>query len=203
LAIRTLIFDLGKVIVDFSFDEAYSRMRAASGLTDADIRARFLHGSLMADFETGRIGSQAFVAEVNHRMGTQLTMKNFSELWASIFHPAPILGVELLRSLRQQHRLILLSNTNELHFETIRESYPHVRHFDALVLSHEVGVMKPDRAIYELALQQAQCAANECLFFDDLAENIAGARAAGLNARQFVGREKLLCDLAEFGVGLE
>jgi glucose-1-phosphatase len=200
LVIRTLIFDLGKVLVDFSYDEAYGRMCAASGLAHDEVRSRFLNGSLAADFESGRVDAPQFVAEVNARMGTALSLGDFQELWGSIFHPVPLVPADLLQSLRRRHRLLLLSNTNPLHFATIGERYPHLGHFDALIVSHEVGAMKPDASIYRAALDQAQCTPGECLFFDDLAENVEGALDAGLNARQFVGREKLLADLAEFGI---
>ena len=186
MAIRTLIFDLGKVIVDFSFDEAYRRMRVLNGLDADAIRTRLLEGTLVADFETGRIQSEAFVAEVNRRMGTSISPSAFAELWSSIFHATPLIPETLLSGLRASHRLVLLSNTNPLHFGMIQETYPHISHFDSLVLSHEVGAMKPQPAIYRAALAEARCEPQECLFFDDLAENVEGARAVGINAEHLM-----------------
>ena len=200
MVIRTVIFDLGKVIVDFSFDEAYGRMQALSGLARDEIRSRLFQGALITDFETGRAGPADFLAEVNRRMGTAIEPGDFAELWSSIFHRTPLIPEGLLQKLRGDRRLVLLSNTNPLHFAMIRENYPHIGHFDALVLSHEVGVMKPDEAIYRAAIEQARCAPEECLFFDDIAENVEGARAAGINAEQFIGLEKLHRDLAAHGV---
>ena len=203
MAIHSVIFDLGKVIVDFTYDEAYSRMQALSGLGRDEINARLYASSLAKDFEMGRIGSQAFVGEVNRRMGTALSMAEFAELWSSVFHQTPLIPASLLERLRRRYRLVLLSNTNPLHFQMIRETYPHIAHFDALVLSHEVGAMKPDPAIYRAAIDQANCAPRECLFFDDMAENVQGARAAGMNAEQFLGLDKLRRDLTAHGIEIE
>jgi glucose-1-phosphatase len=203
LAIRALIFDLGKVIVDFSYAEAYRRMQSLSGLNPDELRARLFAGPLAVDFECGRVDSQSFIAEVNHRMETRISPADFGHLWSSIFHATPLLPESLLQNLRSRHRLVLLSNTNPLHFGMIRETYPHIVHFDALVLSYELGVMKPDPAIYRAALDQAHCAPDECLFFDDMPGNVAGARALGLHARQFSGYDQLLLDLAEFGISAE
>lgn len=203
MAIRTLIFDLGKVIVDFSYAEAYTRMQSLSGLNPDELRARLFAGPLAVDFECGRVDSHSFIAEVNRRMETSIAPADFGILWSSIFHATPLIPESLLQRLGASHRLVLLSNTNPLHFAMIRETYPHIEHFHSLVLSYELGVMKPDPAIYRAALDQAQCAPDECLFFDDMPENVAGARATGLHARQFLGHDQLLRDLAEFGICVE
>lgn len=203
MPIRTLIFDLGKVIVDFSYAEAYSRMQSLSGLSPDELRSRLFAGPLAVDFECGRVGSQSFIEEVNRRMETSISPADFGYLWSSIFHATPLIPASLLQNLHSRHRLVLLSNTNPLHFGMIRENYPHIAHFDALVLSYELGVMKPDPAIYRAAVDEAQCAPEECLFFDDMPENVAGARATGLQARQFLGHDQLLRDLAEFGISAE
>jgi FMN phosphatase YigB (HAD superfamily) len=202
LAIRTILFDLGKVIVDFDFDIAYRRMGALSGLEKEEMRSRLRVNNLVPDFEMGRIEAEPFVAEVNRRLGISLDCAGFAELWSAIFHRSPIIPESLLADLKRRHRLMLLSNTNTLHFAMIRNNFPHIGHFDALVLSHEVGALKPSAAIYQAAIAQAGCAPSECLFFDDLADNVAGARAAGMNAEQFVGMAQLCADLARFGIDI-
>ena len=200
MAIRTVLFDLGKVIVDFDFDVAYRRMGALSGLEKEEMRSRLRVNNLVRDFEMGRIPADDFLAEVNRRLGLSLDPLGFAEVWSSIFDRTPLLPESLLHRLRQRHRLLLLSNTNSLHFSMIRDNFPHIGHFDALVLSHEVGAMKPEPAIYEAALARAGCDPAECLFFDDLADNVEGARAVGMHAEQFISPEQLHADLARFGI---
>jgi glucose-1-phosphatase len=202
LPIRTVIFDLGRVIVGFNLETAYERMEALSGLSAGEIHARLSQDTLLRDFETGKLDGAEFRAEVNQRMGTALGAGEFADLWSSIFHREPLIEEALLAGLRKRHRLVLLSNTNPLHFAMIEENFPHIAQFDELVLSHEVGAMKPDAAIYEAAIGAARCVAGECLFFDDLAENVEGARRAGMNAEVFTGEARLRVDLARFGIGL-
>ena len=202
MAIKTIIFDLGKVIVDFDFNEAYRRMGALSGLDREEMRSRLRVNNLVPDFECGRIEAAPFVAEVNSRLGMSLAISDFTDLWNSIFHRQPLISESLLEYLGRSHRLVLLSNTNTLHFEMIRDQFPHIAHFHSLVLSHEVGALKPDPSIYRAAVAQSGCAADECLFFDDILENVEGAHAAGLHAEQFLGLAKLHRDLERYGIAL-
>jgi HAD superfamily hydrolase (TIGR01509 family) len=106
----------------------------------------------------------------------------------------------LLRELKRRHRMLLLSNTNAIHFPYVQRNYPLLGHFDHMVLSYKLGVMKPDPGIYEEAVAQARCKAEECLFVDDVQENVDGARRVGLQSVRFEGAEQLRQDLAEAGV---
>jgi putative hydrolase of the HAD superfamily len=86
----------------------------------------------------------------------------------------------LVPALQTHHRLVLLSNTNPLHVRHFRRQFADtLDRFDALIVSHEVGVRKPDRRIYEHALGAANCQARECLFIDDLPDNVATACELG------------------------
>jgi HAD superfamily hydrolase (TIGR01509 family) len=95
---------------------------------------------------------------------------------------------------------LLLSNTNAVHFDWIRENYPILRHFDGLVLSYEVGHMKPAPEIYREAVRLAGCRREQCYFTDDTAANVEGAIREGLDAVQFVSSDQLRSDLAARGV---
>jgi putative hydrolase of the HAD superfamily len=82
----------------------------------------------------------------------------------------------------------------------IRARYPILRHFDAYVLSYEVGAMKPEPRIYAAAIEAAQCAPQECFFTDDIPEYVEGARQAGIDAVVFEGAEALERELRARGV---
>jgi len=98
--------------------------------------------------------------------------------------------------------LVLLSNTNPIHFEMIRAAYPHLRHFHRLVLSHEVKAMKPAPEIYRAAIDAAQCRPEECFFTDDILEYVEGARLMGIDAVQFESREQIERELSARGIGV-
>jgi len=106
----------------------------------------------------------------------------------------------LLETLAARYRLVLLSNTNAIHFPWIRERYPLLRHFHDLVLSYEVKAMKPDPEIYRAAVAKAGCRPEECFYTDDIAQFVEGARAVGIDAVQFVDAAQLERELRARGI---
>jgi glucose-1-phosphatase len=198
--IRTLIFDLGKVIVPFDFGRGYRAMEEICGMAAADIPKRIGSTDLVIRFETGLVSPEDFVAELTALLGLRVNYDQFCELWSSIFLPETLIPDAMLESLGRRYRMLLLSNTNALHFSVIRERYPFVRHFDELVLSHEVKAMKPSPVIYREAIARAGCRAEECFFTDDIAAYVEGARKEGIDAVQFVSLEKLQEDMRARGI---
>jgi putative hydrolase of the HAD superfamily len=130
----------------------------------------------------------------------KISYSEFVDLWSDMFQPEPILTAGLLRELAATTKLLMLSNTNEIHFEFIRGRYPLVRHFHDFVLSYRVGAMKPDAAIYLDAVRRAGCEPGECFFVDDIEENVAAARQLGIDAETFRSANELEAQLRERGV---
>lgn len=198
--IRSLIFDLGRVIVPFDFLRGYQRMSERCGLAPEVVRARLKAGGLVREFESGRMDSREFHRRVAELLESDVDFEEFCEIWFSIFLPETLVPDGLLEDLHRRHRMVLLSNTNPLHFEMIRERYPILRHFDAYVLSYEAGAMKPEPRIYEAAVGAAGCAPGECFFTDDIPEYVEGARRMGIDAVLFEGAEKLEQELRVRGL---
>lgn len=198
--IRTLIFDLGKVIIPFDFARGYRAMEELCGVPAADIPKRIGTTDLVIRFETGLVSPEDFVAELTELLGLHVDYDQFCRIWSSIFLPDTLIPDAMLESLSRRYRLLLLSNTNAIHFAMIRERYPFVRHFHDLILSHEVKAMKPSPRIYREAIARAGCAAGECFFTDDIAAYVEGARREGIDAEQFVSLEKLQNDLKVRGI---
>jgi glucose-1-phosphatase len=94
----------------------------------------------------------------------------------------------------------LLSNTNALHIEFLRARYAFPRHVRGAILSHELGLRKPDAAIYRAALKLSGTRPEETLFIDDLKENVAGAAKLGIRTIRFRGAADLKPRLAELGL---
>jgi glucose-1-phosphatase len=201
--LKTLIFDLGKVIVPFDFERGYQRMAELTGLTAVEVRARVAATNSVVPYERGDLSTAEFVRTIGEALQHPFEVAHFQEIWSAIFLPDTLLPEALFAALKTRYRLVLLSNTNDLHFRFIREHYPLLRYFDAYVLSHEVRAAKPDPRIYAAAIAAAGCAPHECFFTDDIADYVAGARAAGIHAVQFAGYETLLRDLREAGVAVE
>jgi glucose-1-phosphatase len=198
--IKTVIFDLGKVIIPFDFQRGYDRMAPLCGYSASDIPQRLRSCDLVTRFEEGKIPPEDFVRELSGILELKATHEEFCGIWSSIFLPETLIPEELLAGLKKRYRLLLLSNTNAIHFEMVRENYPLLRHFDHLVLSYLVGALKPAPEIYAEALRHAECAPEECFFTDDIAAYVEGARAAGIDAVQFENREQIERELKARGV---
>jgi glucose-1-phosphatase len=203
--IKAVIFDLGKVIVPFDFSRAYRAMAELCPYSPEDIPKRI--GSVPTDllrrFESGQIEPEHFVEQLCGILELRVGYHQFCELFSGIFLPETLIPESMLEGLRRHYRLLLLSNTNAIHFPMIRQNYPLLRHFDDFILSYEVGAMKPSPRIYEEAVARAQCAAGECFFTDDIAEYVAGAREAGLDAVQFQSAAQIQSELSKRGVTWE
>jgi glucose-1-phosphatase len=198
---KTIIFDLGGVIVPFDFAPAFERMEAWSGLAREEIRARLTAEGLSMRFERGELTPDEFRQELNRRLHTAATAEQFEEMWLSIFTPGRTLIAEsLIAELASRYRVMLLSNTTSTHFNWLRAHTPHLGHMHHYVLSCEVGAAKPQPEIYAEAIRHAQCPAAECFFTDDVLAYVEGARAAGLDAVQFTGEAQLRADLAARGI---
>lgn len=198
--IRTLIFDLGRVIVPFDFRRGYERMSRECGLPPEEIRERLQSDGLVRAFESGSINRYEFHRRVALLLQSSVPYDDFCQIWFSVFLPETLIPDRLVEALHKRYRLVLLSNTNPIHFEMIRERYPVLRHFDAFVLSYEVGAMKPDPRIYAAAVEASHCAPQECFFTDDIPEYVEGARQAGIDAVVFEGAEALERELRSRGV---
>jgi FMN phosphatase YigB (HAD superfamily) len=183
--IKTILFDLGNVIVPFDFKLAYARLAPLCGCEPADIPTRIRSTDLVTRFETGRVAPEQFVEEFSAVLGLKITFAEFCDLWTCIFLPDPLIGEALLEALASRYRLMLLSNTNPIHFDIVKSNYPLLRHFHDCVLSYEAGAVKPSSQIFQAALQRAQCKPEECFFTDDILINIEAARKHGMHAVQF------------------
>jgi putative hydrolase of the HAD superfamily len=199
---KTLLFDLGKVLIPFDFSIAYREMEARTGLETAEIRARLAATNLFRAFESGQVESYAFAAEVMRVLGFECGHDEFGRIWNSIFLPELLIPEAALLDLSKRHRMIIVSNTNQLHFEMLENSYPIFQYFYGYILSYRVGAMKPDPAFYDAALKMAGCPPEECIFIDDLPENVAGAQRAGFDGILFTGFPQLARDLAKRGIAL-
>lgn len=200
VAIKTVMFDLGKVIVPFDFRRTYSRMEQFCGIPQSEIAQRIARTGLIDRFETGTIEPVDFARELSAQLDFETTYDDFCDIWSSIFLPETLISEAMVEGIARRYRLLLLSNTNAIHFAMLRRNYPLLRHFHSFVLSYEVGAMKPRPAIYKRAIEEAQCRPEECFFTDDLAVNVEAARSHGIDAVVFESADQVTSELHRRGV---
>ena len=193
--IKTVIFDLGGVIVPLDFPRGYAAIEALSAYPAEEVPKRIGETGLVERLEKGQVEPEEFHRRICEALGMRVSFDEFRNLWSAIFPPHTLIPESLLESLRGRYGLLLLSNTNAIHFPFVEERYPLLRHFDDFVLSYKVGIMKPDPGIYHAAVERSGRQSAECLFIDDVIENVESARREGLDATQFVGYEQLATDL--------
>lgn len=187
---KTIIFDLGKVIVPFEVELRISSLKEITTLTAEDVNEKILLSVEGRSYEEGKLSSAEFYEFVAKTLESKMSFEKFSEVWNSIFMLEPILDESLIEELSRKYKLLILSDTNEIHFEFIKQNFPILRHFDDFVLSYEVGYLKPSKEIFQAAVEKAGCLPEECFFTDDKLENVVGAKKYGINAVQFISAEQ-------------
>ena len=203
MAYKALIFDLGKTLVHFDFQRGYRALEGLCPHPAAEIPRRLAGTGLVEKFETGLVEPHDFVTQMASVLELRVDYQRFCQIWGSIFADT-LVPDSMLAALHARYRMVLLSNTNAIHFEFIRARYATLlRHFDACVLSYEVKSMKPHAGIYHAAIEKAGCPAAECFYTDDIADYVAGARALGIDAVQFQNAAQLERDLLARGIRWE
>jgi glucose-1-phosphatase len=198
--IKAIIFDLGKVIVPFDFQRGYSRLEPLCDVPAAEISARLRPTGLVQRFESGAIEPHDFFRQFSSHLNLRASYSDFCEIWSSIFLPETLIPESMIAALARDYPLILLSNTNAIHFEMIQENYPILRHFRNLVLSYKIGAIKPAPLIYQKAIEAAGCRPGECFFTDDIEEYVIGAKQQGIDAVQFQSAAQTREELRARGV---
>ena len=194
--IKLIIFDLGKVILDFSHQniaEGLAPFSETSRYQDPDniLAHMFNSGAGIVNlYEEGRMTSEEFFSYIRETFRLDISFLQFKQIWNEIFTENK--GVaELIERLKKEFPLFLLSNTNVLHFEYVKEKFPVVHKFDKWILSYETGLRKPCPEIFQTALRKAGVRPAEAIFIDDIRGHIIGAQGIGINAIEFKSVEQV------------
>ena len=199
-ATNALLFDLGRVVIDIDFDKALTCWAGQAGCEPAHLVGRFARDEIYQRHETGSIDDAEFFASLRTSLGIDLSDAQFLEGWNAIFAgEMPGIGSLLMRA-GTRVPLYAFSNTNNAHIEHFSHVYADVLgHFREIFLSSAIGLRKPDAAAYDHVVQAIGVPAERIVFFDDLAENIDGARARGLTAVQVTSPDDVAQALSALG----
>ena len=196
-------FDLGNVIANFDRERAFRGMAELCGADVSRVRAVVMEG-LQADLERGTIEWPAFHAEFSRRTGTRSDPGALAAAAAEMFELN--VGILPVVAALQRRRIPIgiLSNTCDLHWRHLlgRGWGTLPGGFHPVILSYEIGVSKPEPAIFEWAAERAGTPPERIFFCDDLPEHVAAARAAGWDAELFTSAPRLADQLARRGMRL-
>ena len=202
---RVLICDFGNVLMFFDRSRTYRALGHVLGLSYRAVRERIEANRLRERFERGEMDELAFyecimsLFETGHKVDYEV----FKEAWSDIFWPNKNM-IEALRGIANKVTLVLLSNTNSLHFDRAVEHYgDHLALFGRrMVLSYREKVAKPDRAIYERAMKIGgeEVSPGECLFVDDQIEYVDAAKRLGMEGIVYVSHARFVHRMRRLGL---
>ncbi len=196
---KTLAFDLGRVIFGFDYAVALDRIKDKGASTEK-IVSELMDNNFGMDYEKGLLSSQEFYKDFKERFTVEIDFDEFKYIWSDIFWPIPE-TIKLIKKLRGTYPLYMISNINELHFEHLYSKHSDVfKMFDGLVLSYKVKSVKPETAIYEALKKRCNCDYSDIIYIDDRKELIDEAKKLSLNCIRFVSTDQLISDLKKYDI---
>lgn len=187
--IRHIIFDLGGVLLNIDYQLTEKAFQNLGVESFPEIYSQLRQTSLFDDFETGRIGKDAFFDQLRSIGNINCTDEQMTGAWNAMLLDFPKRRLQLLQQLRGGYDLLLLSNTNEVHeqaFNKILYQDHSINNialfFDKVYYSHKVGMRKPDAEVFERVLGDNGLSAEHTLFIDDSPQHVEGARKVGIQS---------------------
>lgn len=200
--IKSILFDLGNVLIKLDFEALEKGYMEHAKFPKGSMIEYMMDSSLMNRYMEGDLNSAQFYRKTKKLFKMDINLTDFYRIWNSMFIPYPEME-ELIKCVKATHpeiKMVLLSNTNEAHYEHIRDEYSVIKLMDAHLVSHEFGAQKPDPAIYKEALRLAGTLPKDTFYADDRADLIEAARLMGIRAFQFTTHEVFRAQLAKCGV---
>jgi glucose-1-phosphatase len=179
LKVKAVVFDLGKVLVDFDYSIASRKLAQRSSKAPSEVQKMLDHSPLLYSYESAGMTSQEFYHEFCVHAGFQGDFEEFAAAFGDIFSEMPEM-IAFQRQLKSEGvPTYILSNTNEIAIRHVRKNFPFFANFTGYILSYEQRALKPHAPIYQAAERMAGCRGEELVFIDDRADNIEGAEKLG------------------------
>ncbi|MGD8778812.1 MAG: HAD family phosphatase [Ignavibacteria bacterium] len=193
--ISVIVFDLGNVLIPFDYDIIKNKLNNVDeGLGERFYNKYKNNYHIHREFEKWELSNEEFLKIMTDWTENKVTKEEFCKIYSEIFIVNEDV-VSLLPKLKPSYKLVLLSNTNYIHQKYGWEKYDFFKHFNKLILSHEVGAVKPEEKIYRAVEEFTNLPSEEHIFIDDVKEYAEGAKKCGWDAINFVGYQNLIEEL--------
>ena len=200
--IEVIVFDLGGVIVNVNFKSPLGVLFDNSGAPGNTIRNDSNISKLTRQYDKGEISAEDFHQKIIKHLGIELSFDEFRRASNEAIEPGDSGMDNLVKTLSTKYQLAILSNTNPVHFEHIKENYPIIGLFEHISVSYEMGAIKPDVEAYEKLMLATSKLPSQHLFIDDRIENISAAREIGMDGIHYESIKGLLEALRERGINV-
>ncbi|EDQ32596.1 haloacid dehalogenase superfamily [Hoeflea phototrophica DFL-43] len=199
-AIQHIVFDIGKVLIHYDPNIPFSRL-----IPDEAERKSFFDTICTHEWnleqDRGRSWSDAEALLIADHPEKEALIRAFRTHWHEMVSHAYQDSVDIMLDLIQQGRdVTMLTNFAADTFKQAQEMFPFLKVPRGVTVSGEIGMIKPDREIYDTHVNSFGLDPSACLFIDDSEKNVEGAIAAGWQSVHFTGAAKLREDLAGFGL---
>lgn len=198
--IRNLLFDLGGVIIDLDRQRCVDALVALGDSHAEELLGLYGQQGEFMKLEAGEISAADFLTYMHSRVGQEISDSEIVEAINAFLIGIPIERLQLLRQLRKRFRVMMLSNTNPIMFDTkiadcfAQEGLTVEDYFDDIFLSYRLKTCKPSAAIFEQVIASSHIVPQETLFFDDSQKNLEAAAALGFRTHLVT----LDCDITSF-----
>lgn len=191
--ITTVIFDMGRVLVDIDFESFPRELGIERGRTNyADERAI---ERMAKDYETGRISTEQFFDSVDGVFKGKYTRMQLVNAWNAIIREENSAIIPIVNAVQAKYQTAILSNTSPTHFQRSLDTTAIIKKFSKRYLSFQIGATKPDPAVYQYVIRDLAVEPSALLFIDDIEENIAAAKECGIEGIVFKGVSQLQTEL--------
>jgi len=187
-SIPNIVFDLGGVLLNINPEESVNQFKAI-GLKDLTrIQYEYRENGLFDRLEKGLLDPDAFREEIRQYIEAEVSDQQIDHAWNAMLLDFPYERLTLLQELKKTHKIYLLSNTNIIHWDCYTKIIKDAHGvsladcFENDYYSHDMGLRKPDTAIYSELLRAENLKAEETLFIDDMYSNVEAARSVGMIA---------------------
>ena len=177
--VKNILFDLGGVIIDLDVNKTTQQMALLLGLADQLKPGEVLSHPVFKQYETGELNSTEFIQALRAMAKTEVEESHIVKAWNAMLIHIPESRVKLLEELSNKNRLLVLSNTNELHINQFNAMIPGYSNltelFEKVYYSNEIGCRKPTKESFNIVIKESSIDPSETLFIDDTLENIKAA----------------------------
>ena len=193
---KTIIFDLGAVILNINYENTIDEFTKLGVKNAETFYSKKVQTELFNKIETGNISNNEFLRELQKET-KNAKIKQVKIAWNAMLLDLPKERLQLIKKLKDNHTIYLLSNTNSIHINAFKEELGNKKWlefcelFDKMYLSHELGLRKPDAKIFEYILNEQKLKAEEVFFIDDSPQHIASAKKLGINCHHLLDNEDI------------